>query len=146
MAPQLKTIAFRDILIDVPCREITRAGRRQKSEPQVFDLIVYLASKRDQVVDRSEILAKLWAGKTVSDITINSRIKSARNVLGDCGRKQEIIRTYYGHGFRFVADPVELVWATPRRDLSEPTFHELSRKAEAPANTNSARFAHISSD
>jgi TolB-like protein len=44
----------------------------------------------------------VWDGRAVSDSAISSRIKSARQLLGDNGGAQRMIRTVYGKGFRFV--------------------------------------------
>ncbi len=72
-------------------------------EPQVFDLILDLIEHRDRVVTRSELLERVWHGRFVSDATLSSRIKSARQAIGDNGRDQRLIRTIHGRGFRFVA-------------------------------------------
>ncbi|MFX8883384.1 winged helix-turn-helix domain-containing protein, partial [Acinetobacter baumannii] len=51
-----------------------------------------------------EIIEKVWDSRIVSDAAISSRIKSARQALGDDGRSQRFIRTVHRRGFRFVAD------------------------------------------
>ena len=53
---------------------------------------------------RDEIIEKIWDGRIVSDAALASRIKSARQALGDDGQSQRFIRTIHGQGFRFVAD------------------------------------------
>jgi hypothetical protein len=40
----------------------------------------------------------------VSDSAIASRVKSARQAIGDDGKAQRFIRTLHGQGFRFVAE------------------------------------------
>ncbi|HEU5468322.1 MAG TPA: winged helix-turn-helix domain-containing protein, partial [Steroidobacteraceae bacterium] len=63
-----------------------------------------LVENRERMVSRDEILEKVWDGRIVSDAALSSRIKSARQALGDDGRTQRFIRTVHGRGFRFVAD------------------------------------------
>ena len=57
----------------------------------------------------------MWQGRIVSESTLSSRIKAARQVVGDSGREQQVIRTVHGRGFRFVA-PVQ----TPEAATDEP--------------------------
>ena len=50
------------------------------------------------------MLERVWDGRFVSDATLSSRIKSARQAIGDNGRDQRLIRTIHRRGFRFVAE------------------------------------------
>jgi hypothetical protein len=56
------------------------------------------------VISRDEIIETVWDGRVVSDSAIDSRIKSARQALGDDGTVQRFIKTIHRKGFRFVAD------------------------------------------
>jgi AraC-like DNA-binding protein/DNA-binding winged helix-turn-helix (wHTH) protein len=73
-------------------------------EPQVFALLCLLVENRDRLVTKDEIVERIWDGRIVSDATIASRIKSARQAVGDDCVAQRIIRTVHGRGLRFVAD------------------------------------------
>src|SRR5713101_2753747 len=86
-------ISFDDCEIDVERREFRRAQIAVHVEPQVFDLLVYLAQNRDRVVRKDEIFASIWEGRIVSDSTLTSRINAARRAVGDSGRNQKLIRT-----------------------------------------------------
>ena len=76
-------------------------------EPQVLALLVLLIRNRDRMVTKEEIADDVWQGRTVSDASISSRIRSARRAVDDDGADQAVIRTVHGRGFRFVADVVE---------------------------------------
>ncbi len=97
---------FDDRELDVGARTIRVGGDFVHVEPQVFDLILHLVENRTRVVDKDELLARVWKGRVVSDATIASRINAARQVLGDDGRRQAVIRTLARQGFRFVADVI----------------------------------------
>ena len=45
----------------------------------------------------------VWGGRFVSETAVTSRIKQARQAIGDDGQAQRLIRTLHGHGYRFVA-------------------------------------------
>lgn len=62
-------------------------------EPQVFDVISCLVENRDRLVTRDELIEAVWAGRFVSDTTVTSRIKAARQALEDNGQDQKLIRT-----------------------------------------------------
>lgn len=96
--------AFEDFELDTAKVELRRAGEPVAVEPQVFALIRFLLANRDRMVAKDEIVAAVWDGRIVSDSAIASRVKSARQALGDDGRAQRLIRTAHGVGFRFVGE------------------------------------------
>lgn len=83
--------------------ELRRDGTPVAVEPQVFDLVSYLARNAERTVTKEEIFSRLWGDRFVSDSALSSQIKMARKVLGDDGTAQHTIRTIHGRGFRFVA-------------------------------------------
>jgi TolB-like protein len=95
---------FGDHRLDVSARELWHGATLVRLEPQVFDLLCLLVENRERVVTREEIIARIWGGRFVSDAAVSSRIKSARQAIGDDGERQCFIRTHHGVGFRFVGD------------------------------------------
>lgn len=100
-------LAFGEYELDTGCSELRHKGAPCPVEPQVFDLLVYLASHRDRLVTRQELLDTLWTGKVVTESTLSSRIKAARQAVGDNGQDQHTISTAHGRGYRFVAEVSE---------------------------------------
>lgn len=90
--------------LDVAKVELRAGAKTCDLEPQVFALLALLVENRDRLVSKEEIIDKVWDGRIVSDAAVASRVKSARQVLGDDGKSQNFIRTIHGQGFRFVAD------------------------------------------
>ena len=90
--------------LDTAKAELRADGQPHPVEPQVFALLTLLVENRERLVSRDEILDKVWDGRVVSDAALASRIKSARQALGDDGQAQQFIRTIHGQGFRFVAE------------------------------------------
>jgi len=95
---------FRDFELDTEKIELRTNGVAVAVEPQVFALLRFLIETRDRMVTKDEIVAKVWNGRIISDSAIASRVKSARQAIGDDGRAQSVIRTIHGMGFSFVAD------------------------------------------
>lgn len=73
-------------------------------EPQVYGVLHYLIVNRDRVVPKEELFDGVWGNRFVSESALTSRIKAARQVLGDDGRVQRFIKTMHGRGYRFVAE------------------------------------------
>jgi len=83
--------------------ELRERGQAKHLEPQVLSLLILLASNADRLVSKDEIIEKIWGGRIVSEAAVASRIKAARQALGDDGKEQRFIRTVHGKGFRFGA-------------------------------------------
>jgi len=107
--------------LDTSTAELRAEGSVRPVEPQVLALLTLLVENRERLVSRNELLDKVWDGRVVSDAALASRIKSARQALGDDGQSQRFIRTIHGQGFRFVAE-VKVARAVP---LAEPPPAEL---------------------
>src|SRR5512132_2406117 len=114
-----------ECLIDTSAYEVRRNGKPVPVQPQVLDLLILLLENRDRLVTKDEIIDRIWHGRIVSDAALDSRIKSARQAIGDSGASQELIRTIRGRGFRFVGEV-------------DQDSGEGGRKETAPAATPTA--------
>ena len=106
-----------DLVVDTSRFTIERDGAALHVEPQVFDVMSYLVAHRDRVVTKEELLDEVWGDRFVSESALSSRIKSARQALGDDGTRQEVIKTFHGRGYRWVAE-IHVI------DQDEPVPHE----------------------
>lgn len=95
--------AFESFQLDLATMELRREGKVVCVEPQVFALIALLVENRERLVCKDELIEKIWDGRVVSESAVTSRVKSARQALGDDGKSQHFIRTLHGQGYRFVA-------------------------------------------
>lgn len=103
---------FGTFSLDPDRHELSRAGEALHVEPQVFALLAHLLRHRDRMVGKEELAAAVWPGGQVSDASIASRVRAARAALDDDGKRQEVIRTLHGVGFRFVAPVTEVAKGT----------------------------------
>jgi len=101
---------FGSYALDTDVYELRAAGEPVALEPQAFDVLVFLVTHHDRVVTKEELLDEVWGDRFVSESALTSRIKQARRAVGDDGRRQDVIRTVHGRGYRFVAPLAE---ATP---------------------------------
>jgi DNA-binding winged helix-turn-helix (wHTH) protein/tetratricopeptide (TPR) repeat protein len=98
--------------LDLATGELRADGKLRAVEPQVFELLALLVANRDRLVTRDELIEKVWEGRVVSDAAVASRVKSARQAIGDDGAAQRLIRTLHGRGYRFVGDVRQQAAAT----------------------------------
>ena len=99
--------AFGDYELDMRQHELRCAGEVRHVEPQVFDVLAFLLARHDRLVTKEELLDGVWGHRFVAPTTLNSRIKFARQAVGDNGTAQRVIRTVHGRGFRVVAEVQE---------------------------------------
>jgi TolB-like protein len=93
---------FEDFALDTERRELIRGSDAVRLTPQVFDLLEYLIRNRARVVTKDELIAEIWNGRIVSESALTTRINAVRNVVGDTGWEQRLIRTLARKGMRFV--------------------------------------------
>ena len=111
--------------------ELRCDGATVAVEPQVLEVLMQLVAHRDRLVTRDELIEVVWKGRIVSETAISSRIKSARQALGDSGERQAMIRTVHGKGFRFVHAVEEiLVAAAMPATATFPPLATPAAKAE----------------
>ena len=127
------TWEFGDYRLNPDRFELSCKGEAIHAEPQVLVLILHLIRHRDRMVSKDEIAKAVWQDRSVSDASISSRIRSARQALGDDGHQQTVIRTIHGKGFRFVADVTETVAARSSfaAAVMDETAADLSRPSIA---------------
>ena len=108
-------------------------------EPQVFDLLVMLIEHRDRVVTKRELLEEVWGDTFVSESALTSRVKSARQALGDSGRAQRVIRTVHGRGYQFIAEVTERTGEEEAR----PSTDHPGEVTDSPTGTVTFLFSDI---
>jgi TolB-like protein len=72
-------------------------------EPQVMDLLVFLASRDGRVVSKDEIIDGVWEGRFIAEATLTRSIADLRRALGDSRARPQYIETIAKRGYRIVA-------------------------------------------
>ena len=98
---------FDDFVLDTARYELRRGGDVVRVEPQVFDVVTQLVSHHDRLVTKEQLFDAVWGGRFVGEAALTSRIKAARQALGDDGEAQRYIRTVRGRGYQFVGTIVD---------------------------------------
>lgn len=114
--------AFHPFRLDPAQRMLSREGQSVALTPKEFDTLLGLVEARGRVVDKEELIARVWPDSYVGDGSLARNISVLRKVLGD-----EMIETHRGRGYRITA-PVVLVetlstpsgFPPPEAEVSKP--------------------------
>lgn len=109
---------FDNYVLDTSLFELKRENEVVRIEPQVVELLALLIKNAGRMVTKEEIFEEIWAGRYVSEAALSSRIKSARQAIGDDGQQQRLIKTIHKKGFRFVGEIIEIGNDTVATDFS----------------------------
>ncbi len=95
--------------LDVDRYELRRQGLRLRMAPAPMELLMLLIERRNTLVDREAITARLWSDSKMVDVDqgINTAMRRVREVLRDDPSQPRFIETVVGKGYRFVADVQE---------------------------------------
>jgi DNA-binding winged helix-turn-helix (wHTH) protein/tetratricopeptide (TPR) repeat protein len=113
--------AMDEIELDLGRYELRRQGRRVKLEKKPMELLIFLVSRREQLVSRQEIVGKLWGSDLFIDTepNINNIVRKIRTALGDDSAKPTFLETVVGKGYRLVG-PVRVIDARYPQSDSGP--------------------------
>jgi DNA-binding response OmpR family regulator len=95
-------LTFDDLAIDLTRREVRLKGAVTALKPKEYELLVFLADHRGQVLTREVILDKVWGWEFVGDSrTVDVHIRWLREKIEPDPAKPQRIITVRGAGYRF---------------------------------------------
>ncbi|GAC1666804.1 MAG: hypothetical protein NVS9B2_07440 [Steroidobacteraceae bacterium] len=101
---------FAGAVLDERTLELLVNGADAELERKPLEVLIYLLERAGEVCTKDELLAGVWPGRILSDTVLTKCIGRLRDALGD--RDQDVIKTAYGFGYRFIAQlQVELAAA-----------------------------------
>jgi DNA-binding winged helix-turn-helix (wHTH) protein len=105
--------------IDPIRRRVTGTGGEVTIEPMVMRLLVQLADRRGQVVERRSLFEELWGRSQVGDDSLNRLVLSLRKALKRASKGRVIIETVPRVGYRLIghADDEEIALPASRRSI-----------------------------
>lgn len=133
---------FGDRVLDTERFLLERDGSPVHVQPQVLDVLSHLVRNRERVVPKTELLDKVWGDRFVSESTLTSRIKAARQVTGDDGVSQSVIRTVHGRGYRWVADVEVDAMPGPSAAQRPPDPRRLEQRIGFCRTSDDVRIAY----
>ena len=132
----------RNIVIDVPARDVRIAGVVVELTGIEFDILVTLARRPGRVVPRDTLLSQ--AGRddvTVGDRTVDVHVSHLRRKLGDDPRAPRIIKTVRGVGYVLAKDGEGRLAMTVVTLRPKVTLADTARAGELPGLHHQAHEA-----
>ncbi len=95
---------FGPFRVDPVKRLLLRDGETVPLEPRAFSMLLFLVQHYGKVVEKDDLLKRLWPGVAVEENNLTVIISALRKVLGERPSDHKYIVTIPGRGYSFVAD------------------------------------------
>jgi DNA-binding winged helix-turn-helix (wHTH) protein/tetratricopeptide (TPR) repeat protein len=104
-----------------------------KLEKKAMELLIFLSSRREQLVSRRDIMTKLWRSDLFvdSEASLNNVIRKIRTALCDSPGKPRFLETVVGKGYRFIG-PMRVINAAFASSTFEQTAAADARSWRGP--------------
>ncbi len=99
---------FAEFRLDETERRLLRGEKTVQLTPRAFDLLLFLIENKNRLVEKGELLERVWNASFVEEANLNVNISTLRKALGERNSKTRFIETVPKKGYRFVADVHEI--------------------------------------
>lgn len=94
---------FGPFQIDAAERLLLRDGETVPLTPKAFDLLLVLVENRGHLLEKDELMQRLWPDTFVEETNLSNNISLLRKALGDDAGEHRYIETVPRRGYRFIA-------------------------------------------
>ena len=98
---------FGEFTVDGDQKVLLRNGSPLPLAPKVFDTLLILLDNRGRIVEKEELMNRLWPDSFVEESNLTFNIQQLRKALGDNARHPHFIETVARRGYRFIAEVSE---------------------------------------
>jgi DNA-binding winged helix-turn-helix (wHTH) protein/TolB-like protein/Tfp pilus assembly protein PilF len=99
-------------------RVLLREGEPVPLTPKVFDILITLVENSGQVVEKDDLMKKVWPTTFVEEGNLTQNVSLLRKALGESAGGVQFIETVPRRGYRFVAQTRESWGDRPASTLS----------------------------
>lgn len=123
---------FGEFCLDIREKILTRGGEAVELTPKGFELLSVLVENHGRLLEKEELMDKIWADSFVEESNLTFNIRQLRKILGDDAHAPKYIKTVRRHGYRFIADVREST-AEEKSPPSDDVSPADSRSAALPS-------------
>lgn len=137
--PARHAYQFGPYSVDVAERVLLRDGRPVSLPPKAFDLLIVLVQNSGHLLEKDELMRRLWPDTFVEEANLSNNISLLRRALGDDAGKHVYIETVPRRGYRFIAEVAGLSDDLPELIVEERTKTSITLEQEEesdPAGTS----------
>jgi DNA-binding response OmpR family regulator len=107
LRPAVEQLVLGAVVVDVRARTATRERRDLRLTDQEIEVLKYLAERPDQIVDRNELLSRVWRyPESPHTRSVDQAIVRLRKKIEPDPHRPTFILTVHGNGYRLSADAV----------------------------------------
>jgi len=103
MDPKPLVYQFNGVRIDLRSFRAFRDGSPLQMEPKAFEVLVFMIENRERMIEKQELLDRVWPDTAVTENAMTRIIAQLRRVLGDDAKEARYIETVPRKGYRFIA-------------------------------------------
>ena len=118
---------FGPFRVDTVKYVLTRDGEVAPLNLKAFEILLALIENRGQVLEKNELLQRVWPDTVVEENNLARNISALRKALDEHPNEHQYIMTVPGRGYRFVASVREV--DSDSEDLSSLSTDELKVNA-----------------
>ncbi|MGQ8366873.1 winged helix-turn-helix domain-containing protein [Glaciecola sp. 1036] len=96
---EIQGYAFGDFYLDLKHKSLFKNGQKVNLPERNLMLLLLLAQASPNPLDKDDLHQALWPGKVVSDWSLSRLVSDTRQMLGDDGENQALIKTTRSVGF-----------------------------------------------
>jgi DNA-binding response OmpR family regulator len=101
-SPVHETLTFGKLVVNITRREVTLAGNPIQLKPKEYELLLFLAEHRGQMLSREFILERVWGWDFIGDSrTVDVHVRWLRQKIESDAANPTRIVTVRGGGYRF---------------------------------------------
>lgn len=126
---------FGPFRLDPAERLLLRDGRAVPLTPKVFDILVLLIENGGRLLEKDELMRRVWPDSFVEEGNLTFNISVLRKALGEGHGHHPYIETVPRRGYRFVADVREVSGVAPDLLLEDYTKIRVITEEEEESNT-----------
>lgn len=127
MEQEKRSYAFGPFSLDTSERVLRRDGTIVPLTPKAFDTLYLLIANSGRVLEKEEMLKRLWPDSFVEEATLAQNIFTLRKSLGESPNKPQFIETVPKRGYRFVAQVTVRSGEMPQRAAVEHAARTVAR-------------------
>ncbi|MEP6820501.1 MAG: winged helix-turn-helix domain-containing protein [bacterium] len=87
--------------------QLLRDNQSVALTPKAFDLLVVLVENSGHLIEKDELMKRLWPDSYVEEANLSVNVSALRRALGEDPNEHQFVETVPRRGYRFVADVKE---------------------------------------
>lgn len=99
---------FGPFRLDTAERQLLRDGQPVQLTPKAFDTLVLLIQNGGRLLDKEDLMKKIWPDTFVEEANLANNISLLRRVLGESSTEHQFIETLPRRGYRFMASVTQV--------------------------------------